>query len=57
MAEIMTPPIFGEDEDGETVTFTEKHTLADIARWIAQNKTDAEEVIRLLQEAVQTRYN
>jgi hypothetical protein len=50
MPEICTPPIIQLDENGEpTVTFTENHTLADIARWICRNQADREMMIHLLQ--------
>jgi len=53
MSEVCTPPATKTDHNGdEWVTFGPDHTLADIARWIARNKVDAEEMIYLLLEMV-----
>lgn len=50
--EVKTPPIRMFDaEGGEYVTFGPQHTLADIARWIAENPVDAEEILRLVKES------
>lgn len=49
MAEIKTQPIKGVDDDGdEVVCFNAGHTLADVARWILENRQDAEEIHRML---------
>jgi hypothetical protein len=49
MAEIMREPIIGTDENGdETVTFDINHSLADIARWIMRNQSEAEELHSIL---------
>jgi len=54
--EICTPPIRSTDENGdELITFTSAHTLSDIARWIAENQTDAEEIIRILTDVIALR--
>jgi hypothetical protein len=54
MPEIMTPPIKWAHPDSgvEYVMFTNKHTLADIARWILENKKDAEEILQMLAENI-----
>lgn len=50
MAEVETPiPVFtGQDGTEYAVISSEDHTLADIARWLMTNRTDAEEVHRML---------
>ena len=49
MAEVCTPPKIRQDKHGDdVVTFTSKHTLADICRWIMQNRGDAEDVYFML---------
>lgn len=53
MAEVKTAPIEGRDEHGETWTFTEAHSLADIARWVMRNRSEAEEVHRMLGEMLE----
>ena len=54
MAEIQTPPIEGVDEEGnQIVCFTEDHTLSDIVRWLMGNRSDAEEVHRMLGEELE----
>jgi len=51
MTEIKRDPICSQDENGdELVTFDPDHTLSDIARWICRNKSDAEEVHRMIGE-------
>jgi hypothetical protein len=51
MTEIKTPPIVTEDENGDKFyTFGPQHSWADIARWIAGNESDRQEMLRLLQE-------
>jgi hypothetical protein len=53
MSEVCTPPMILRHTDGtDLAAFGPDHTLADIARWIAQNKVEAEEMIHLLQEMV-----
>jgi len=45
MSEVMREPIIGADENGdETATFDVNHSLADIARWIMRNRSEAEEL-------------
>lgn len=45
MTEVMTPPV--ENADG-FVSFTPDHSLADIARWIMQNRGEAEDLHMIL---------
>ena len=47
MAEVCTPPIITEDDEEERVTFTDKHTWRDVARWII-SEDGAEDVMREL---------
>jgi predicted Fe-S protein YdhL (DUF1289 family) len=52
MSEVKREPIImpDPDNDGEVLEcFDCNHSLADIARWIAKNEAEAEEVIALLQ--------
>lgn len=49
MSEVMREPTLTIQDGEEQWTFDENHSLADIARWIARNHADAEEVIYLLQ--------
>jgi hypothetical protein len=49
MAEICTPPIITYNDEGNpSYTFNEHHTWRDVARWIAQNPVDLEEMIYIL---------
>lgn len=49
MSEVKTKPILTYDADmNPQYTFTDKHTLADIARWIAENEVDAETIVQIL---------
>ena len=49
MSEVMREPFFGTDKDGIHLTiFDENHSLADICRWIMQNRSEAEEVHLML---------
>jgi hypothetical protein len=49
MPEVCTPPYTYKDLYDETYeAFGPEHTLADIARWIMQNRSDAEEIHRML---------
>lgn len=49
MSEVMTPPVRRVRKNGtETVTFDDRHTLADIARWIMESRGDAEEIHYML---------
>lgn len=51
MSEVKREPIYTRDENGnELATFDAGHSLADIARWIARNPVDAEEMVFLLRE-------
>lgn len=53
MSECKRDPVFGCDNQGnELVIFDENHSLADIARWIATNTDEAEEMIVLLRSMV-----
>lgn len=58
MAEIKTPPVripiepfFSEAKYYDAFS-DEDHSLSDIVRWILQNRVDAEEVYRMLGEAL-----
>lgn len=45
MSEVCTPPKIRIDKNGEEwVTFGPHHSLADIARWIMQNRSEAEDL-------------
>jgi hypothetical protein len=49
MAEVCTPPKIRIDKNGdEWATFGPNHTLADICRWIMQNRVEAEDVHMML---------
>jgi hypothetical protein len=51
VSEIMRDPIYSTDANGdELATFDAQHSLADIARWIARNRVDAADVVRILQD-------
>ena len=51
MSEIKRAPITTYDDDGEKLeAFDANHTLSDIARWICENPTDAEELVRIISE-------
>jgi len=51
MSEIKRPPIITYDASGnEVATFDADHSLADIARWICENPTDAEELTLIISE-------
>lgn len=45
MSEVMTPPI---DGGADIVSFTPDHSLADIARWIMGNRSEAEDLHAML---------
>ena len=50
MAEVKTPPIITYDEYGnEQFTFTEAHSIADVARW-AKSEGWGAELVYILQE-------
>ena len=49
MPEIKTPPV----KFNGMACFHDDHTLADIVRWIMQNRSEAEEVHRMLGEELQ----
>lgn len=52
MAEIKTPPIVAVDQWGNpSYTFTQEHSLADVARWII-SEGGAEDVLYLLEEEI-----
>lgn len=49
MAEVRTDPVIGVDENGDDVVcFNDSHFLADVVRWIMQNRSEAEEVFSML---------
>ena len=49
MAEVKRDPITSTDANGnDLVTFDADHSWADVARWAMQNRTDAEELHRIL---------
>ena len=50
MAEIKRDPVRIVVGEVEYAAFDEDHTLADIARWIASNPYEAEEMVGLLEE-------
>lgn len=53
MPEVKTPINEYYRKDGlKYVCITENHTLADIARWLLNNKSEAEEMLWLLQEGL-----
>lgn len=52
MAEICTKPLNITIGDVEYAAFSEHHSLADIVRWLMENPVDAEEVHRMLSEAL-----
>ena len=53
MSEIMTPPIVGEDHNGDpTYTFTSDHSIADIARWIISENWFDELLDIMLEELI-----
>lgn len=53
MSEVMTLPI----QDGsDTVSFTPDHSLADIARWIMGNRSEAEDLHMILGQMLDGTY-
>jgi hypothetical protein len=48
MIEVCTPPLILSGDDGDLVAFGDNHTLADIARWIMRNRSEAEELYMIL---------
>lgn len=52
MPEIKTDPVTIVVDDQAYSCFGEEHTLADIARWLLRNKSEAEEVVELIQEGL-----
>ena len=57
VSEIKRDPIITHDADGnEIVAFDCDHTLADIAQWICQSRSDAEETIGLMQRILTEKY-
>ena len=53
MTEVKTPPVEGH---GETVSFTPDHSLADIARWIMCNRSEAEDLHVILGQMLSGTY-
>lgn len=53
MSEVQTPPIEGAEE---TVSFTPDHSLADIARWIMGNRSEAEDLHAILGQMLDGTY-
>lgn len=57
MSEVMTPPTVTQDTNGDPlVTFTADHSLADIARWIMQNRADAQDLHMILGQMLDGSY-
>lgn len=53
MSEVCRSPIYTVDENGdELVTFDAHHSLADIARWLAKNRVEAEDMIEILKAEI-----
>ena len=52
MVEICTKPLNITIGDVEYEAFSEHHSFADIVRWLMENPVDAEEVHRMLSEAL-----
>ena len=50
MSEVKREPHFVVIDGVECEAFDADHSLADIARWIARNEAEAEEMVTLLQE-------
>ena len=51
MGEVKRKPLKLTLGNGDKLTvFDEDHTLGDIIRWLCENKTDAEELLYLLEE-------
>lgn len=49
MTEVCTPPLILRHIDGsEMAAFGDNHSLADIARWIMQNRGEAEDLHMIL---------
>ena len=54
MAEIKSAPIVGiDDQCDDVVCFNSEHTLADIVRWIMTNRSEAEEIFRMLASEIE----
>jgi len=57
MAEVMREPHIGTCEDGSEMTmFDADHSLADIARWIMRNRSEAEELHMMLGQMLDGTY-
>ena len=57
MSEVMTAPTVTEGANGDPiVTFTAEHSLADIARWIMQNRGEAEDLHMILGQMLDGTY-
>lgn len=57
MSEICRKPREFDTDEGFFEGFDENHTLSDIARWIMQNRTDGEELHRILGEMLNDESN
>jgi hypothetical protein len=57
MSEVLTPPKIKVDKHGnEWVTFGPHHSLADVCRWIMQNRSEAEDVHAMLGQMLDGTY-
>lgn len=52
MTEICKSPLVLTIGGVEYEAFSEHHSLSDVVRWLMQNRCDAEEVYRMLAEAL-----
>ena len=51
MPEVRKQPVsLWDDNEGELICFRDDHSIADIARWVMSNQTEAEELHRILGE-------
>jgi hypothetical protein len=51
MGEVIRKPLILTTQSGGIITvFGEYHTLADIVRWICENRSEAEDILWLLTE-------
>lgn len=57
MSEVCTPPLILRHTDGsEMCAFGDDHSLSDIARWIMQNRVEAEDLHTILGQMLDGTY-
>lgn len=57
MGEVMRRPLILTSQNGDIITvFDGNHTLADIVRWICENRSEAEDILWMLKEQLEKGY-